>query len=138
MRRATERRALLGVSGAALAVVVAGLVHASASTLDARASDLVASGTTQAAPGCDQDVSTRLVFTLAGGVESDRVEGIAVADIDPLACAGATVTASAFDGQGHLLLTGSAVLASGSSDVRLDGLAPVPATSVRSIVVEIS
>lgn len=143
MQRGTERRALrvtpLGVSCAALvAVLVAGLVHASASTLDARATDLVASGTAVVAPACDDDVTARLVFVHDGSVETDHVHGIEVTDVDPQACAGRTVTATAYDAGGAVLLAGSAVLAAGSSGVRLDGLAPVLATSVRTIVVDVA
>lgn len=119
-------------------VLVGGLTSASASRLDVAGHDRVASGAAVVTPACDDDVTTRLVYEQAGGVDTERVDALDVLDIDPTACAGRTVAVTAHDAAAGVLLSASAPLPAGASSVRLDGFAPVTATDVRSVVVTLS
>lgn len=126
-----------GVAVLALALV-GGLTTASASRLDVAAHDRVASGAAVVTPACDDDVSTRLVYEQADGVDTERVAAIEVLDVDAGACAGRAVSVTGHDAGGTLLLSASAPLPAGASSVRLGGFAPVTATSVHSLVVTLS
>lgn len=136
--REARPRVLRAATAALLLVLAGGVTTASASRLTVGATDGVASGTAQVAPPCDDTVTTRLVFEVAGGVETDRVDGLEILGIDPVACAGRTVDATAHDVSGAPLLAATAPLPAGQSSIVLGGLAPVLATSVHSVVVTLS
>ncbi|QHT58064.1 hypothetical protein GXP71_19570 [Cellulomonas sp. H30R-01] len=140
MTRTRELRAPgLRTATVALALVLAGgVAAASASRLDVAAHDRVASGTAVVTPPCDDDVTTRLVYEQAGGVDTERVDAIDVLDVDATACAGRTVAVTGHDAAATVVLSASAPLPAGASSVRLGGFAPVTATAVRSLVVTLS
>lgn len=132
--RTRARRLAAAVLGLAL---LGGLTQASAARLTVDATDTVASGAASVTPACDSDVRGRLAFEQVGGVDTDRVVGLDVVDVDATACAGRTVAVTAFDAAGVPLFAASAALPPGATSVRLTAPTPLSATSVHSWVVTI-